>query len=485
MLEESSIRFESPLANKPRNSSKGVALSLEHSGDRLLTMNSRRLDSRFLPLVLNVVDHGIFTVDPDGLITSFNRAAESITGYSEADVIGRPCQQIFRSEICETSCPLKRSIVSRRRTQSREVRIATCDNRVITISVSTAPLETRSGKLLGGVEVFHDLSGLQQLRRRLDASYRFDDIISKNVEMQKVFTVLPLASESSSSVLINGPSGTGKELVAKAIHNHGPRKNGPFVPVNCAALPESLLESELFGYKRGAFTDAKRDRPGRIAQAEGGTLFIDEVADIPRSLQVKLLRFLQERKYEPLGSAEQVVADVRIIAATNQKLEPMVANGSFRDDLYYRLNVLQINLPPLCERSEDIPLLVRHFIDRFRLTTGKQIESITEDAQAALIAYDYPGNVRELENLIERAFILCKGPQLSTAELPAHVVAHTNPDSTSSPRGELDHQEVKVIRQALQKHGNNRTRAAAELGIHRSTLLRKLKRYGLCSISSF
>ncbi len=440
----------------------------------------QRLDSRFLPLVLDVVNHGIFTVDPAGCITSFNRAAEEITGYRESEVLGRRCQDIFQTELCERECPLKSSIHSRDAVQSREVTIHTREGRNLAISVSTAPLETKSGKLLGGVEVFSDLSSVQHLRRQLEGSYRFDDIISKNVEMHRIFGILPLAAESDSSVLITGPSGTGKELVAKAIHNHGPRRRRRFVPVNCAALPENLLESELFGYRRGAFTDARSDKPGRIAQAEGGTLFIDEVADLPKSLQVKLLRFLQDREYEPLGSNEPVQADVRIVAATNQPLEPLVERGEFREDLYYRLNVLQIALPPLRQRSEDIPLLVRHFIDRARLTTGRPISGITADALSALLAYSFPGNIRELENIIERAFILCKGEEISTGDLPPHVIAQApRPDEGSGPQGELEKMEAEAIRQALERHAGNRTKAAAELGIHRSTLHRKLRRYRL------
>ena len=439
----------------------------------------KRLDSRFLPLVLDVVNHGIFTVDPGGKITSFNRAAETITGYQEEAVLGRQCREIFKTELCHSDCPLQQSIHSRNRIRAREVMIKNREGKNIPISVSTAPLETLTGKLLGGVEVFSDLSPLQNLRRQLDDNCCFDDIISKNQEMRRIFSILPLAAESDSSILITGPSGTGKELAAKAIHNHGPRKDQPFVAVNCAALPENLLESEMFGYHQGAFTDAKKDKPGRIAQAEGGTLFIDEVADFPRPLQVKLLRFLQEHVYEPLGSTKSIKANVRIIAATNQELEPMVERGAFREDLFYRLNVLQITLPPLKRRAEDIPLLVRHFMDRARLTTGKPITYITSDALAALTRYHFPGNIRELENIIERAFILCQGDQISTEDLPQHVVAHSLSGTSQGNKGDLAQAEAEAIRKTLEHNQGNRTRAAKELGIHRSTLIRKLKLYGL------
>ena len=443
-------------------------------------MTAERLDSRFLPLVLDVVDDGIFTVDPAGNITSFNRAAEWITGYTREAVLGRQCAEIFRSELCRSDCPLKQSINSRDPIEDREVVIQAKDGRSVTISVSTAPLETKSGELLGGVEVFTDLSPIQGLRRRLEGSYRFDNIISKNAEMQRIFSILPRVAESDSTILITGPSGTGKELIAQAIHNHGPRSQERFVAVNCAALPETLLESELFGYRKGAFTDAKEDRIGRIAQAEGGSLFIDEVADLARPLQVKLLRFLQERVYEPLGSTESIHADTRVIAATNRDLESLVRQGVFRDDLYYRLNVLEVHLPPLHRRSEDIPLLVQHFIGQYRLTTGKLITDITSDALAALLDYGFPGNVRELENIIERAFILCRGSQIGVADLPRNVrTLAANGHRPPEGPARLKQVEAESIRQALAENQSNRTRAAAALGIHRSTLIRKLKQYGL------
>lgn len=447
----------------------------------MIDVKSSRLDSRFLPLVLDVVNHGIFTVDHDRIITSFNRAAEIITGHREEMVLGHQCAEIFKTSLCHSTCPLQRSIDTRHRIADQEVEIQTRDGRIIPISVSTAPLQTKAGKLIGGVEIFTDLSPLQHLRRRLEDRYRFDDIISKNPQMHRIFRVLPLAAESHSTVLVTGPSGSGKELVAKALHNQGPRRRRPFVAVNCAALPDTLLESELFGYRKGAFTDAQKDKPGRIAQAEGGTLFIDEIAELPRPLQVKLLRFLQDRVYEPLGATSSIQADVRVIAATNRNLETMVADGSFREDLYYRLNVLEITLPPLHARQEDIPLLVRHFIDRFRLTTGKRIEGLTTDAMATLLRYSFPGNVRELENIIERAFILCQSVQISSADLPSQVasvpVERPTPDAEALTG--LDQVEREALYQALTRHGGNRTHAAGELGIHRSTLIRKLKRYGV------
>jgi PAS domain S-box-containing protein len=444
-------------------------------------MDQKKLDSRYFPLVLDVVDQGIFTVDPSGLITSFNKAAERITGFREEEVLGRRCDSIFRTNLCKTVCPLRRSIATGERAQNGRVRIHRKNGQMVLVALSTAPLKTGEGELLGGVEVFRDISHVEALKRKLDGQYQFEDIVSQNPAMNRIFQILPAVSESTSTILITGASGTGKELLAKAIHSHGARRRRPFVAVNCAALPETLLESELFGYRRGAFTDAKRDKAGRIAQAEGGTLFLDEVGDLPKSLQVKLLRFLQEKSYEPLGSNLTLKADVRVIAATHRDLEAMVREGSFREDLFFRLNILQITLPALSKRPEDIPLLVRHFIQRFREATGKPILDVTPEALSALLHYDYPGNIRELENLIERAFILCNESEIQIECLPPHV-AECAGFAAKPAGGEgqgLVRLEAQAIRAALASHANNRSRAAKELGIHRSTLLRKMRRYGL------
>jgi transcriptional regulator with PAS, ATPase and Fis domain len=254
-----------------------------------------------------------------------------------------------------------------------------------------------------------------------------------------------------------------------------------FVPVNCAALPETLLESELFGYRKGAFTDAKRDRSGRVAQAEGGTLFLDEVGDLSMALQLKLLRFLQDKMYEPLGSTMSLRADVRVITATRRDLETMVRTGLFREDLYFRLNILQITLPPLSRRKEDIPLLTHHFFQRFRQATGKAIQGFSAEAMAALLDYEFPGNIRELENLVERSFILCSEGEIGLEHLPPAVAQAAMRPATAplAKAGRLESAEAAAIRAALDRHRGNKTRAARELGIHRTTLLRKLKRQPL------
>ncbi len=438
---------------------------------------TRGLDARYFPLILDVLDQGVFTVDGNLCITSFNQVAERITGYTADEVIGTRCAEVFRTDLCDQICPLRLSIASRRPSRNREIHIRARDGRAILISVSTAPLLTRSGKLLGGVEVFRDLAQIEDLKRRLDAQYRLSDIIGKSPAMRHIFDLLPLVAPSESTVLVTGPSGTGKELIARTIHALGPRRKSPFVALNCAAIPETLLESELFGYKRGAFTDARRDKPGRIAAAESGTLFLDEIGDLPRPTQVKLLRFLQDRVYEPLGSNTSVRANVRVIAATNRNLLELAKAGAFREDLYFRLNVVQIDIPPLCERAEDVPLLVNHYVRLFRESTGKPIQGFADDAMALLMGYPFPGNVRELENLVERAFILCQDDRIGVEHLPPSVVQSRRPGAVLPVPASIAAAELAAVRTALERHHGNRTRAAAELGIHRTTLLRKLRRF--------
>jgi transcriptional regulator with PAS, ATPase and Fis domain len=296
-----------------------------------------------------------------------------------------------------------------------------------------------------------------------------------------IFNILPNISESDSTVLIQGASGTGKELFAKAIHNLSRRKGKPFIKVNCGALPDTLLESELFGYIKGAFTDAKKDKPGRFALANGGTIFLDEVGDMSPSLQVKLLRVLQEKEFEPLGATSPRKTDVRIIAATNKDLSKLIREGKFRDDLFYRLNVVKIELPSLSQRREDIPLLIGAFVQKFNAKMGKQIVGVSDQALRLLLKHDYPGNIRELENIIEHAFVLCKGNRIDLDCLPKEPIEGQEEMPPSAPLKEetlFGRAEAEIVEQTLKKYGGNRAKTAQALGIDRTTLWRKMKKYG-------
>jgi len=321
---------------------------------------------------------------------------------------------------------------------------------------------------------------VQRLREEVTRSYKFDNIIGRSPQMQEVFDLIRRLANSAASVLITGESGTGKELVAKAIHYHSPRKSRPFVAVNCAAIPDTLLESELFGYKRGAFTDARTDRQGLFVEAADGTIFLDEIAELSPALQAKLLRVLQEREIRPLGATRSEKVDVRVVAATNRELEARMKDGSFREDLFYRLNVIQIHLPALRERAEDILPLAEHFLITVATKAGKPVRGFAEAAKKALLAYSWPGNVRELENVVERAIALAEGPQVGLDDLPSQVRERRNQDilAVALARGlTLAELEREYIQRVLAAEGGNKTRAALRLGLDRKTLYRKLEEY--------
>ncbi|MEW6327804.1 MAG: sigma 54-interacting transcriptional regulator [Thermodesulfobacteriota bacterium] len=428
-------------------------------------------------IILDSIADGVFTVDLEWKITSFNCAAEKITGIPREEALGRLCSDVFRANICETDCALKKTMLTKRPIINKPVYIIKARGKKIPISVSTAVFKDELGKIIGGVETFRDLSMVEGLRKELTKRHRLDDIISKNHKMQKIFAILPEIATSESTVLIEGPSGSGKELFARAIHNLSQRRKKPFVAVNCAAMPDTLLESELFGYVAGAFTDARKNKPGRFALAQGGTVFLDEISDISPALQIRLLRVLQEREFEPLGGIRPVRADVRILVSTNKSLEVLVKEGRFREDLYYRINVMKIILPALSERKEDIPLLIDHIIDRFNRLRGKDISGVSEEALAILMHHDYPGNVRELENIIEHAFILCKSGLINPDHLPSYLIPK---ESGQMPvRASLTAMEHRFIYETLMSNNWNQLATARELGINKTTLWRKMKRLNI------
>ncbi|GLH69708.1 Fis family transcriptional regulator [Geothrix rubra] len=432
-----------------------------------------------LRTILDSINDGVFTVDDHFRITSFNRAAAEILGITPEEAMGRPCWKVFNADICEGSCALKETMATGAPLINKHVNIHTSARRRVSISVSTALLRSPSGDVVGGVESFRDLTVVEELRKAAEGRTTFHHMTSVNHRMREIFKLLPLLAQSDSTVLIQGESGTGKELMARAIHDLSSRARRPLVTLNCGALPDTLLEAELFGHKAGAFTDAKRDRKGRIAAAEGSTLFLDEIGDISPALQVRLLRVLQERTYEPLGSNETVRANVRFIAATHRDLRTEVREGRFREDLFYRLNVMQIAIPPLRERREDIPALARRFLDRQVTLHGRQIQGFSGEAMDRLMRHIWPGNIRELENAVEHACVLCRGDQIQLSELPQALedVAKAAPAADPAPAGQdLHSREMAAIQAALERHGGNRTAAARELGIHPTTLWRKLRR---------
>ncbi|MFA5519149.1 MAG: sigma 54-interacting transcriptional regulator [Spirochaetota bacterium] len=428
-----------------------------------------------LNIILNSIIDGVFTVDTEFHITSINRAAEKIIGISKNDAIGRHCHEIFQSNICDYSCALKETITTGKPLINKTIYIIKKTGEKIPISINTAVLKDKNGTIIGGVETFRDISEITSLRKTLKSGFTFEDIVSKNRHMQELFKILPDIAESDSSVIIEGASGTGKELIAHAIHNLSKRNGKRLIPVNCAAIPDNLIESELFGYKAGAFTDAKKDKPGKIALAEGGTLFLDEIGELSINVQAKLLRFIQDKTYEPLGGIKPVLADVRIVAATNRNLEDEVKSKKFRQDLYYRLNVMKIRIPPLSERKEDIPLLIKHFIGMYNIIKSKNITGMSDDGINILMNHDFPGNIRELENIIEHSFILCKEHYIQKHHLPNYLTK----ESINNVQASLKDMEAQYIKKILKIHNWNRKETALALDIDKSTLWRKMKLYNI------
>lgn len=430
--------------------------------------------------ILESISDGVFTVDLEWRITSFNRAAEEITGVSRREAIGQLCSEVFRSSMCGAGCPLNKTLQTGKPAIGISGYIIDSEGNRIPTSISTAVLRDADNRVIGGAETFRDLSEVEALRQELEEKSRVGDLTSRSPLMQRVFEVLPAIAASPSTVLVLGETGTGKELVARTIHALSPRNQGPFIAVNCGALPDTLLESELFGHKAGAFTGAQKDKPGRFALAKGGTLFLDEIGEVSPALQVRLLRVLQERTYEPLGATRSESADVRIIVATNKDLTEQVKQGLFREDLYYRVNVVRVELPPLRRRKEDIPLLAEQFVARFNHLQQKAITGIAPEAFSLLIAYHWPGNIRELENAIERAFILCSDGLIDIAHLPTELTArYAKPVGDADLRTARAALDEQAIHAALERNAFNRLAAARDLGIHKTTLFRRMKKLGI------
>ncbi len=436
--------------------------------------------------ILDSISDGVFTVDRNWNISSFNRAAEEITGVSREEALGRPCSEVLRSSLCGSECALRKTLDGGKPVINKHCYLIDVYGEKVPISLSTAVFHNRNGEVIGGAETFRDLSELEVLKKDLTGPrYSAGNLKSRSPSMQQVLHLTEMVSPTDSTVLIYGETGTGKEVTARSVHELSPRRDEPFVAINCAALPENLLESVLFGHKKGAFTGAMEDRPGVFDRTGKGTLFLDEIGDISPALQVRLLRVLQEHEYEAVGSNRTKKTEARIIAATHRNLKERIEKGLFREDLYYRLNVVSIELPPLRKRIEDLPDLADLFIRRFNSLHNKDVLGLTPDALDRLLSYSWPGNIRELENMMERACILCAEEYIGLSCLPRDTGEEKKTASPSDDPGALplagsrEEMEIREIRGALEKTRYNKQAAADLLGIHKTTLFRKLKKYNI------
>ena len=467
-------------------------------------MNEQEIN-RYWKKIVNTMTEGLMLVGPDGTIVMVNKAFEKLTDYSADEIIGKPCT-LLECDACEGTM---KASAHRWCKLFEEGQVIKCrchllkkDGTYVSALKNASVLKDDNGSPLGAVEVLTDLSELDRLdqklellSRQLDGEDGFYGIVGKSAAIQQVFDVLQKAALSEAPVIIYGESGTGKELVARVIHQLGGRKDGPFVQFNCAALNEALLESELFGHIKGAFTGAYRHRQGRFEAANGGDIFLDEIGDVPLSIQVKLLRVLETKQFEHVGDDRPISVDVRIITATNKDLEELIARKSFRDDLYFRINVFPIHLPPLRNRSEDIPLLVNTFIRRMRSRTGKKISRLTPAAMERFMEYQWPGNVRELKSALEFAFVIADEGVIDLDQLPPKI-AHPQQQFTESDRPHLratgheetgqttfftanlgDPEEKRVLIEALRASNGNQSQAARLLGINRVTVWNRMKKY--------
>lgn len=441
-------------------------------------------EEKSLKIILDNLNIGIFTVNLEGYLTFFNKEAEKISGYDRREVLGKPCTAIFKGEASQDLCILRETMADGIARSSRQGKMATRDGEIIPIRANYLAVRNEKGAIVGGLATFQDLTLIRQLNQAISDRYTFSDMIGKSPAMQKIFEMVNVVATTDATVLIEGSTGTGKDLLAKAIHTASRRSDKPLIKVNCAALPDNLLESEMFGYVKGAFTGADHDKPGRFQEADGGTILLDEIGDLPLVLQAKLLRVLEDKEFYPLGGLHTIKVDVRIIAATNRSLDKLVEQHLYREDLFYRLNVFRIELPPLKERRIDLPLLIRHVLRRLCAARDNRLKGITESAMGILLNYNYPGNIRELENILEHAVIVCREDIIQSQDLPEYLQSRQTMDRADvSERISVAHNtknnERKKILQALQDNDWHRQKTARALGIDRTTLWRKMRQFGI------
>jgi two-component system, NtrC family, response regulator HydG len=449
--------------------------------------------NQYLPDIINTMSEGLFCASTEGTIMLANEALSRITGYSREELINQPCG-VLGCDACEQSraegrhahCTLFRNGVENR----KNCRLRRKDGTLVHVLKNACLLKNAQGQVIGAVETITDITELdvkerriRQLARNLEAGSDFHGMLGRSRAMREVYNILEKAARTEAPVLILGESGTGKELAAQAIHELGPRSKGPYVQVNCAALNESLLESELFGHAKGAFTGAYRHRIGRFEEVAGGDLFLDEIGDVPLSVQVKLLRVLETRVFERVGDSQALPLDARLIAATNQDLPGLVAEKRFREDFYYRVSALPIRLPPLREREGDVELLAAHFLEACRRQCGKDIPCISGEAMGVLVSYPWPGNVRELRSAIEYACMIIEQGAITPAHLPPQLVNRI-PVCREEPGTTIwsaipENVQKRELLDALQQCRGNQTRAAKLLGVSRLTVINRMRKYGI------
>ena len=476
-------RIATPIYDSSRKMVGCLTILQDHSPITDL-INRVHYEERSLKMILDNLDIGIFTVNRGGLITFFNTAAEKISGYSRRRILGKPCSVILKSKKTPDLNLLKETIADGVSRSTQLGMLTDKEGMKIPIRAKYMALRNEKEAVVGGIATFQDLTLIHQLTRAISNRYTFQDMIGKDPAMQKIFEMVEAVAESDATVLIEGPTGTGKDLLAKVIHAAGRRRDKILVKINCAAIPDNLLESEIFGYVKGAFTGANVDKPGRFEEADGGTIFLDEIGDLPLALQAKLLRVLEDQEFYPLGSRHTKKVDVRIICATNRGLEGLVAKRQFRADLFYRINVLRIELPPLMDRRSDIPLLVKHIMRQLCAANDYVKPKLSKKTMKILLNFHYPGNIRELENILEHALIICRGNVIQPKHLPDYIqnsLPIPNQDITRPPplKNRIDHTESRKIMDTLTMYNGHRAKTAEALGINRTTLWRKMKYYGI------
>ncbi|MBF0224942.1 MAG: sigma 54-interacting transcriptional regulator, partial [Desulfobacterales bacterium] len=461
-------RIAIPIYDKNKAIEGCIVIFQDHSAFNDL-INRVRYEDRKLKMILDNLDIGVLTVDKSVHITFFNTIAEEITGFLRREVLGKSFFKIFDEN---TFSIFKNTINDGIARADNETTIKIKNGKDLPIKTNYMALKNEDGKIVGGLATISDLSLIYKLKNAINDQYTFYDMVGKAPAIKKIFEIVPIIAVSDATVLIEGPTGTGKDLLTNIIHNSSNRSSKPMVKVNCAALPDNLLESEMFGYTKGAFTGADKDKPGLFQEAHGSTIFLDEIGDLPFALQAKLLRVLQDKEFYPLGSRKPVKVDVRIISATNQGLEKLVKEKKFREDLFYRLKVISFEIPALKERKEDLNLLIPHILKRFSIEKNKKINKISEKAMEVLLNYDYPGNIRELENILEYAVIICQGSVIETSHLPSFFQQHIFSEKKIrlANFSEMELTEKNIILDALKKYGGKKGETAKYLNIDRATL---------------